>query len=196
MREGHGEGLLSWWVSVYVRAVFWLRQPPYLRWIIAAAVLAVGLFLDTRPAATVDYPYVEGEVHAGQSIVGQIEWRRVPAGLLPGWEGDVEGYAVADLTAGTPLLPGLVGSAEVPDGWWSVAMPLPHPIGPGTPIRVTTGETVVTGILSGEVVDTGYEFVGPVAFMPDDAELVAAAAASGAVVVMIGSASSVPAPAG
>ena len=180
----------------YGRAVFWFRRPPYLRWIIAAVVVAVGVFLDTRPAAVIDYPYASADIHAGQSVADQIEWRRVPALLLPSWEGDVAGYAVADLAAGTPVIPSLVGAAFVPDGWWSVAMSLPQPIGPGTPIRVTTGEVVVTGILRGEVVDTGYELVGPVAFPADDAARVADAVANGAVVVMIGSTGSVPTPAG
>ena len=196
LREGHGEGLLTAPVSRYVRPVFWLRRPPYLRWIIAAAVLLVGGFLDTRSAETVDYPHAESDIHAGQSIADQMEWRRVPAGLLPRWEGDVVGYAVTDLAAGTPLLPSLVDAVSVPDGWWSVAISLPQSIGPGTPIRVSARDTVVTGILSGEVVDNGYEFVGPVAFPANDAALVAAAAASDTVVVMIGSASSVPASAG
>ena len=196
MREGHGEGLLSLRVSRYVRAVFWLRQPPYLRWIIAGVVLAVGIFLDLRPAAVVDYPYAAGDVHAGQSIAGHVEWRRVPAHLLPHWDGEVAGYAATEVAAGTPLLPGLVTAAAVPESWWSVAIALPHAIGIGTPIRVAVGGTVVTGILGGEVVDTGYQYVGPVAFPADDAALVAEAVASGAVVVMIGSASSVPASAG
>ena len=176
--------------------MFWLRQPPYLRWIIAAAVLAVGVFLDTRPAPSVDYPYARNDIHAGQSVADQVEWLRVPSRLLPGWEKEVVGYAVVDVPGGTPLLPSMVGAASLPHGWWSVSIRLPHAIGPGTPIRVATGDSVVTGILSGEVVDTGYELLGPVAFPADDAARVAAAAANGAVEVMIGSPGSMSTPAG
>ena len=196
MREGHGEGLLTGLDSRYVRAVFWLRRPPYLRWISAAVVLAVGLFLDTRPVAVVDYPFTTADIHAGGSIADQIEWRRVPVRLLPPWDRDVEGYAAADLTKGTPLLPDLVAAAPIPEGWWSVAITLPHPVGPGTQVRVPVGGAIVTGLLSGEVVDNGYEYVGPVAFPADNAALVAEAVAAGEVVVMLGPASSIPGSAG
>lgn len=176
--------------------MFWLRQPPYLRWIIAVVVLVAGIALDTRSAAVISYPFVTTDIHAGQSVTGQIEWRQIPERLLPGWDGEVAGYSVTDVSAGTPLLPELVTTSSVPEGWWSVALALPHAVGPGTRIRVSLGETTVTGVLSGEVVDTGYEHIGPVAFAAEDAALVAAAAARGAVVVMIGSTSSDPAPAG
>jgi hypothetical protein len=156
----------------------------------------VGLFLDTRPAAVVDYPFAAADLHAGQSVIGQIEWRQVPARLLPGWDGEVAGSSVTDVAAGTPLLPELVTTSSVPKGWWSVALVLPHAVGPGTSIRVSLGGKIVTGVLSGEVVDTGYEHVGPVAFAADDAALVADAAADGTVVVMIGSPSADPTSAG
>lgn len=174
-------------LSRYVRYVFWLRQPPYLRWIVAAVVLAIGIFLDTRPAALVRYPYVADDLHAGELVAEQIEWRRVPVRLLPDWDNDVAGYAITDIAAGTPLLPELVAANFVPDGWWSVALVLPHAVAPGTQIRAAIEDSLFTGIVSGEVVDDGFELIAPVAFTAEDAAAVAAALGTGAVVVIIGS---------
>ena len=166
--------------------MYWLRQPPYLRWIAAGLVLLLGLYFDTRPAAVVTYPFVAESVVAGQSVADTIHWREVPAGFLPDWGGVVDGYAVADLTADTPLVPGLVTEVSIPRGWWAVALSLPRRVTPGTAVRVVVGDNVVDGLLIDEPSDNGFEVIGSVAFAPDQATRVAAASADDALVVMIG----------
>jgi hypothetical protein len=165
--------------------VYWLRRPPYLRWIAAGLVLGVGLFLDLRPASMVSYPFLSTGLATGSPVEPAVEWQDVPAGYLPDWTEPVAGIAVADLPPGTPLLPAMVTDSVMPDGWWTVMLPLPRRIAPGTSIRVAVGDEVIEGIVSGEMLDDGYEITGPVAF-PESQAAAVAAAASSALVVMIG----------
>ena len=158
----------------------------YLRWIAAAIVLCIGLYLDMRPAALTSYPFTMEDVATGARIDSSLEWRDIPAGSLPEWPGTVSGFAVVDLAAGTPLLPALVTTSAIPDGWWAVPVPLPHRVPPGTPVRVALGEVVVDGMTVGEPDDSGFEIVGSVAFPATDAAQVAMAASTSALVVMIG----------
>ena len=150
-------------------------------------MLAVGLFLDTRPPAVVPYPHAAISIAAGQSVEPHIEWRDIPAGVLPSWQSPVVGVAIADVSAGSPLLPGLVTQAAVPAGWWSVSLRLPHAVAPGTRVRVSIDTGIFEGIVVGEAAESGFELLTPVAFASDDAAAVATAAASNALVVMVGS---------
>ena len=167
--------------------MYWLRRPPYLRWITAGLVLIVGLFIEMRPVATETYPFVSAPLVVGHAVDSSVEWREVPAGLLPAWDGSITGVAVANVAVGTPLLPELVAAVSVPDGWWAVALNLPHYVAPDTPIRVSLNGAIVEGRVVGEVADNGFELVAPVAFPAEEAAHIAAEAATSALVVMIGS---------
>jgi hypothetical protein len=166
--------------------MYWLRRPPYLRWLAAGLVVCVGLYLDTRSAPSVAYPFAAAPISIGESVT-EIEWREVPPDLLPVWESEVAGIATAPIPEGTPLLPSLLAEAAVPAGWWSVTLPVSQPVAPGTPIRVAFEDRVADGIVVGSFSDNGYDLTAPVAFPPQQAELVAAIASNSALVVMVGS---------
>jgi len=165
--------------------MYWLRRPPYLRWISAALVLCSGMYLDMRPAPVVAYPFTAAPVTTGD-VVEEVAWRDVPRDVLPTWVGPVAGVAVTDIPAGSPLLPSLVTEATVPVGWWAVSLALPQRAAPGTPVRVTAGDSFADGMVAGGINDAGYELTAPVAFPPESASLVAAMTADSTVVVMIG----------
>lgn len=172
--------------------MFWLRHPPYLRWAIAGLVLALGLYVDTRSPSTIDYPYATVDIGVGQAVGPSIELHPVPTGLLPDWDGDISGFAAVPIPAGTPLLPGVVRSIHIPMDWWSVAIPVPQLVVPGTAVRVALEGTIVEGVVAGESIDNSYEFVAAVAFPAAAAAQVAEAAASGPLVMIVGQPASSP----
>lgn len=172
----------------YVRGVYWMRRPPYLRWLIAAALIVIGLMLESGGGKTERYPFAATAVNAGTDIATAVEWRTVPSGLLPAWEDSVTGIAACDVLAGHPLLPGLRKELAIPAGWWSIPVPLPVAATPGTRLRLlnsVTGE-LVDGVLATTDTDDGFATVVMVAFSPDDAPRAAQTVASDAFVVMIG----------
>lgn len=168
--------------------MYWLRRPPYLRWLSAALILIVGLIVELQGGAVVAYPFAERPIAAGAAIEPSLGWRDVPRGLLPQWTGPVSGVAARKVPAGEPVTPSLLAEVLVPTDWWSVPIPLPTAAAPGTPVRLvlqTTG-TTVEGIVVESGIDTGFETMGMVAFSPSDAPRAAAAAADSALVVMVG----------
>ncbi len=172
----------------YVRAVYWLRPPPYLRWLVAALLIVLGLGIEARDGNTESYPFAANAIAAGTEIAAFVEWRTVPAGLLPRWEEPLTGVASHDVPAGHPLLPGLSTDLAIPAGWWSIPVPLPVAAAPGTRLRLLNGVTgeLVDGILTAGGADDGFETVAMVAFSPDDALRAAQTVTSDAFVVMIG----------
>ncbi|MDJ0954483.1 MAG: hypothetical protein QNJ81_12465, partial [Acidimicrobiia bacterium] len=193
---GHGGGLFLGPHNRYVRTMFWLRQPPYLRWIVAALVLIAGIAFDMRADPTTPYPFATEAIGAGTRVDSFVEWRPIPTGVLPEGSGPGSGIAAVDIEAGSPLLPGLVSEVSVPEGWWAVPLSLPHRVSPGTAIRVATADGVSEGFVAGEVIDNGYEVIAPVAFPAAQAAAVAIAASNSALVVMVGAQSSVAESAG
>lgn len=174
--------------SRYLRNVFWLRRPPYTRWIAAALVVCCGLYLDLRPAPVVSYPFASAEVALGEPIELSLEWREIPTGVLPEWTRPVTGVAMAEIGPGTPLVPALAGEILVPADWWSVSIPVPYRVTPGSRIRIALEDTTVEGIVVGPISDSGFELRAPVAFPAAHAAQVATAAANSALAVMIGTA--------
>lgn len=166
--------------------MYWFRRPPYLRWIAAAAVLLLGLLLDSRTTPLVRYPFAESTIAAGTAIEDHIAWREIPAGVLPVWPGTVSGNSATEIAANDPLLPSLVGDVTIPTDWWAVALPLPSPVPPGTHVRVVLGDgNVIEGVVIDGTIDTGFALSGTVAFAATDAALVATAVSNDALVVMI-----------
>lgn len=178
--------------------MYWLRRPPYLRWIIATLLLVLGLMIEFRPTPVERYPFASDTIAAGAELGPSIEWRTVPIGLLPRWNGRVAGIAKTEIAAGDPLMPSAVASFWVPADWWSVAIPLPTSAPPGTLIRLVLGDAgeVVEGILLEAGIEDGFETVGMVAFSRFDAPRVAAASTNSALVVMIGVQGSAEGPTG
>ncbi|MDJ0923498.1 MAG: hypothetical protein QNJ77_02960 [Acidimicrobiia bacterium] len=168
--------------------MFWLRRPPYLRWIGAGLLLAIGVLIEFRPIPVERYPFAAEPLAAGTRIDEAIDWRDVPGGLMPAWAGAVSGIAAIDIETGDPLLPSVVADQATPTGWWSIPVPLVATVAPGTRVRLVAGYggAILEGIVVEPGIDDGFETVAMVAFPPSDAPLAAAAAANDALVVMIG----------
>ena len=141
----------------------------------------------TGPRVTA-YPFAAGPIGVGDNVEGVIEWREIPFGLLPQWDKPVSGVAGTDVAAGDPLVPSLLADVRVPDGWWSVSVPLPVVVAPGTwlRVRITSNGAVMDGVVVEAGNDNGFEIDGMVAFPPEEAATVADAAADDAIVVMVG----------
>lgn len=168
--------------------MFWLRRPPHLRWIAAVLLLMAGLAIELREAPRERYPFAAETILPGASIESSVVWRELPKGTLPLWDGEVTGVAAVEIAIGDPILPSALATFLVPSDWWSVAIPLPTPAPPGSPIRLVLGDEgqVVEGILIEAGVESGFETISMVAFAPSDATRVAAASSNSALVVMIG----------
>lgn len=168
--------------------MFWLRRPPYLRWIGAGVLLLIGLVMDLRGPAVERYPFAAEPIGPGDAVTSAIEWRDVPVGLLPEWRQPVSGVMGTNLAAGDPVLPSSLADVTVPEQWWSVSLPLPVKTAPGTSIRVRqplTGE-LIEGVVVDSGADNGFGVIGMVAFPATHAAKVADAAAADALVVMVG----------
>ena len=172
--------------------MFWLTRPPYLRWAAAAAVVLVALLWDLRNEAKMPYPFAASSIAAGTPIAeSMVEWRKLPEGAmaLPDLSDPV---AVRDLPAGEPIVPSAVSGAPViPDGWWSIPVPLSQGAVPGSRVRLIDA---LSGLeVDGVVVSTGTDDLmsldtsGLVAVPPDTAAAIAISAAEGALVVLLGS---------
>lgn len=178
--------------------MYWLRRPPYLRWIAAGIILMAGLAMDLRGGDVESYPFSAEAIPAGELVDSAVEWRDLPSGALPKWTGPVSGFARYDIASGDPLLPSSLAHVVVPDGWWSVAIPLPVVAAPGTWLRVRYGSA--TDLVDGIVISSGdgnsFEQTSMVAFPEETAPKVASAAADDALVVMVGHNSGAAPPAG
>jgi len=90
--------------------------------------------MDLSGPATEAYPFVARTAAAGEDL--QIEWRHVPAGLLPP-TGAPPATAWRTLEAGVPLVPGAAGAAPaMPDGWWALEIELPLTASAGAAVLV------------------------------------------------------------
>ena len=171
-----------------VPTVYWLGPIRYLRWVAAVAVLTVGLYAEFRPQNTVDYPFASEVIHRGDAVVS-IDWKRVPAGLLPHPDLDAA-VAAVDIGAGEPLLPGLMMVAlPVPAGWWSipVSMPFVAPVGSHLQLVNTESGAVSEGIVVAAPPDDPFAIdpAALVAVPPEHAAAFAVAAAVGRVTALI-----------
>ena len=121
----------------YVRFVFWLTRPPYLRWAAAATVVVAAFLWDLRGSSDILYPFASSAIAGGTTITeADVEWRRVPEGTMavPDLSDPV---AARDVPAGEPIVPSAVsGATTIPEGWWSVPVPLPATALPGARIRL------------------------------------------------------------
>lgn len=166
--------------------MYWLSSPPYVRWLIAATIVITAAFMDLSGPSTVSYPFVAEDATAGDTIV--VEWRQVPAGLLPTTDA-ASGMAHRDLVAGTPLVPGLVApTGPIPADWWAIPTELPLDIAPGAEVLVTMRDPdlEVAGIVVSRGSEGSFGVVtqGVIAVPPQDAATVAAALAESRATVL------------
>lgn len=131
--------------------MFWLSRPPYLRWGLAAALVALGLWIELAPDPGTLHPFARETLPAGSLVTDDlVEMRPVPDGLLdPVY---LPARTRVDVPAGGPLVAhALGGDHSVPDGWWSLTLPVPPDGSAGSPLRLVvddgTSVTVFDGIL-------------------------------------------------
>ena len=152
---------------------------------LAVLIVVVAGYMDLTGPAVEPYPFVAAETAQGETPT--VEWRHVPVGLLPSF-GDPFGPAVTPIVAGTPLVSSLIDSAPLaPSDWWAVSVDLPSGAVAGTEALLSLDDQIVAGVVVGvETADSfGGHRKGLVAVAPDHAAAVAAAVATGSVVVLI-----------
>lgn len=171
--------------------MYWLQRPPYLRWAAAALLLLGAAAWELRPRSTELHPYLIEPVESGD-VIGEeaIEWREIPAGILPAPDLSSP-VAAAPLPAGTPLLdPLLARPTLVPEGWWTVPVSVGEHARPGDVVLliVVDPPSSVTGTVieaqSGDPYSLDYR-PAAVAVPADAAPLVAAAAREGLLVAAV-----------
>lgn len=118
--------------------MYWFRRPPYLRWGAGALLIAWALVGEFRAAPTVSYPFAAAPLPAGGAITDEVvDWRPVPAGLLPVTD-LADRVTARAVGAGDPLVPSLLVARQsaVPDGWWALPMGLPGRALPGDRVQL------------------------------------------------------------
>ena len=172
--------------------MWWLRPVPWLRFAAAALLVTLLIATELRDPATERYPFAARDVEAGTAMGDPgVEWRDVPAGLLPPFE--PSGATRVAVKGGTPLVPELTAPLRpVPGDWWVIEVPLGAEAAPGTTVRLVILEPAmaVTGVVvTGPRLDSfgGLER-GAVAIPPANADVVARAAAGDRVVTLVSAA--------
>jgi hypothetical protein len=160
------------------------------RWAAAAALVVAAFLWDLKDSRDVLYPFASSAIAAGAAITeASIEWRPIPEGTmtLPDLSDPV---AAKDLPAGEPILPSAVSDAvPIPEGWWSVPVPLPATAVPGTSVHLV--ETASGFETDGIVIAAGtddvlsFDELGLVAVPPEAATLIAIAAREGSLVILL-----------
>jgi len=171
--------------------VYWLQRPPYLRWA-AAVLLVVGAAVwDISGDPTSLHPYLITDVAAGDAITdGDVEWREVPAGMVPAPD-LTRPVAAVDLQTGDPLLDAVLrDSVTVPEGWWAVPVAVGANAGPGDEVllMVTDPPSTVSGVVVTAQRGDPYSLdfrPASVAVPAEAAALVAAASAQGVLVAAV-----------
>ena len=172
--------------------MYWLQRPPYLRRA-AAVLLAIGALLwDLRAEPSEIRPFAARALAAGETpAASAVDWRRVPAGLLP--ETDLSGAVTAvPVAAGEPLVPGLFRSPiRAPEGWWGLPVAIgSHAASGDTVLLLSTDPPLaVPGLVisaqRGDAYSLDYR-PAVVAVAAEHTALVAAAAARGTLVAALG----------
>lgn len=110
-----------------------ISKPPYLRWIVAVAVVGAAVAWDLNHRATQPAPFAVSAIERGESVgPDQIEWRDSPVGLLPSTAPE-GATALVRIAAGDPITQSVVTTGfTVPDGWWTVPVDTPVAARPGS----------------------------------------------------------------
>ncbi|MDH3193912.1 MAG: hypothetical protein OEM40_06295 [Acidimicrobiia bacterium] len=179
--------------------MYWFRRPPYLRWAAAALLVITATWLDVRPQPTVLHPFAAVALTEGTVIEnGMIEWRTIPANLLPDPGNPVE-MVSRSVSAGEPLVPSAVSNSRIvaPEGWWTLETRLPRGAHPGQAVQLIlleneTGEVpaAIPGMVVAAPVEDPLAFeslAGLIAVPAESATRVAAAVAEARVAVILGS---------
>ncbi|MGH8945070.1 MAG: SAF domain-containing protein [Acidimicrobiia bacterium] len=170
--------------------MLWLQPIPWARWAAATAIAAVALWVEIGGGPSSPHPFALVDIGRGEALTSlNTELREVPTGLLeqPG----PDGVAARPIPAGAPILPGDTTTADriIPADWWVVATEIPPGAMRGDPVQIVLLEG--GGTVQGVAATTGSEDPfqmgqGAVAVPPEAAESVARAAATGSLVVLVG----------
>ena len=170
--------------------MFWLTRPPYVRWAVAAAIVVAALLWDVRGSAQILYPFAATAIAAGTPITDSlVVWHSVPKGAMkvPDLSDPI---ASRDIESGEPIVPSAVsGESMIPDGWWSVPVPLPGSAFPGTRVRLVGVETefetdgIVVSVAGDDLLS--FSDSGLVAVPPGFAAVVAVASRDGTLIVLL-----------
>ena len=165
-----------------------LSKPPYLRWLVACALIAGAFAWDVSGRATELAPFASIDIERGHSIVGtDIEWKATPVGLFDAFVPEGATAAV-DIRRGDPITGSSVSvGMAVPVGWWTVPVDMPASVVASDKVRLLLAEGVgVDGIVveNAREDDFGMQTQGLVAVPGDIADAVAVAAATGDLIVL------------
>lgn len=175
--------------------MYWFTRPPYLRRIGAVLLIALAAWIDLRPSSMVQYPFASADLTAGATVdEASIEWRDVPAGLLPPAP-PLEGALRYPVGRGEPITPSVlsIDRPVIPEGWWALSTTMPEDVVPGQQVQlVVAGAT--PHAYPGIVVEpppaadplTYDDPIGLVAVPADSAIPVAAAVIDGAISILVG----------
>ena len=170
--------------------MYWLHRPPYLRWAGALLLILGALAFDLSARATVPYPFLGRDIARGELVTADdVDYRPIGAGELPP-PAAFGGVASHDLATGDPLVASALTSAPaIPDGWWSVPVPLPGDAVPGTRVRIVivAPPADVEGVVVAPPAADAFSVAqnGLVALPADSAALAAAAVAEGRATVLL-----------
>lgn len=169
--------------------VLLLARPPYLRWAIAALIMVAAILWELSDRATEAVPFASTDIARGEAIVGEhVEWRDIPVGSVEGADLS-NASALTDIGRGDPLTASVAGGRPpIPDGWWSIPVDLPPGVPAGSPVRLTVSDgSSVNGMISiaASTDQFGIAVPGTVAVPESAVDGVAAAAATGALLVLV-----------
>ena len=166
-----------------------LAKPPYLRWSVAALIVIAAILWELSDRATEPVPFANAAIGRGDTIaVDDVEWRDIPIGTVE--PADLAGAtALVDIREGDPLTSSVAGMGpQIPKGWWSVPVDLPPGVPAGSAVRLTTTEGFsVDGIIAiaASSDQFGISVAGAVAVPEQVVDVVAGAAASGGLLVVV-----------
>lgn len=166
-----------------------LAKPPYLRWSVAALIVIAAVLWELSDRATEPVPFANAAIGRGDSItVDDIEWRDIQVGAVE--PADLAGAtALVDIREGDPLTSSVAGTGpQIPDGWWSVPVDLPPGVPAGSAVRLTTPEGFsFDGVIAiaASADQFGIAVPGAVAVPEQAVDVVASAAASGGLLVVV-----------
>ncbi len=175
----------------YLRGVFWMSRPPYLRRIAAVAVVVVAVAIEFRPATTERLPIASADLPAGATVTAaDVEWADVSKGAIE--PAALPATLARMVPEGAPISAADIGSGtvDVPTGWLQIELEVPA--------ATQTGATVVavmspsrldrpaTGVVTQAPEAAGFDaLTALVAFSPSDAVAIAQAVAEGTVTVLL-----------
>lgn len=169
--------------------MIWLQSPPWARWAAALLIAAGAIWIEFRPVPSTTHPFAVEDIAPGTVIdETNTETRSVPLGTFAPVE--LGQTALDPVLAGEPVLASGIGepSEVVPEGWWSLEMPLPGGAhsGDAAQIVLLDNDQVASGIVvEGAADDPLGSGQGLVAVEPERAADVARAAGEGRAVVMV-----------